>query len=290
MSAAPLSAAHPDYAIVAALVAGVLKAGKGFEQFSSDIPGLFRTAIDEVIDAPRTNRFTLSETEKTEKTYLGTKIEILLRNHLELPKGKTLDLNIDGIECDIKNTMGVNWSIPQENVGRPAILIRQNDKTARCDFGIAVLRDSYLNKGHNQDKKRGLAAAHFGDVWWILKDHRYPANFWEVLPKSTRDEITAAGAGTARVAKLFDLVRNTPVSRTQVQAIAQQHDYMKRIRRHGGARDLLAPKGIAILWGQGDRDLITKLGLGNLYADEFISYKATDPSEIALLRSANHID
>lgn len=290
MSAAPLATTHPDFAVVSPLVTAIIEAGKGLKQFSDDIPELFRTAIDEVIDAPRTNRFTLAETEKTEKTYLGTKVEILLRNHLGLPKGKVLDLSINGVECDIKNSMSGNWSIPQENVGRPAILIRQNDKTARCDFGVGVLRGEYLNPGQNQDKKRGVAAAHMQDIWWILKDHRYPANFWEVLPKATRDAIIGAGRGTARVAKLFDLVRMTPVSRTQIQAIAQQHDYMKRIRRYGGARDLLAPRGIAILWGQGDRDLIARLGLGTLYADEFISYQPTDPAEIAILKAANHID
>lgn len=63
-----------------------------------------------------------------------------------------------------------------------------------------------------------------------------------------------------------------------------------RIRRNGGARDLLAPKGIAILWGKGNDWLIGKLKLGPVGPDEFISYKPTDPVEIALLRNALHIE
>jgi hypothetical protein len=75
-----------------------------------------------------------------------------------------------------------------------------------------------------------------------------------------------------------------------VEAIAQQDDYMKRIRRNGGARDVLAPKGVAILWGTGDKGLIQKLKLGLVGPDEFISYKPAAAAEIALLRSAKHID
>ena len=64
-----------------------------------------------------------------------------------------------------------------------------------------------------------------------------------------------AGGGTARLAALFEAVQKKPISRVIVQAIAQQDDCMKRVRRNGGGRDVLAPKGIAILWGTGDRGL-----------------------------------
>ncbi|WP_164902829.1 NaeI family type II restriction endonuclease [Rhizobium sp. WSM1325] len=52
----------------------------------------------------------------------------------------------------------------------------------------------------------------------------------------------AAGGGTNRVAALFDKIQRRPISRHQVQAVAQQSDYMRRIRRNGGARDILAPQ------------------------------------------------
>jgi hypothetical protein len=82
MPSAPLQQAHPDYGTLAPLVAAFVKAAGGLPKLTQEIPQIIRKAIDEVIDAPRTNRFTLAETEKTEKTYLGTKIEILLRAYL----------------------------------------------------------------------------------------------------------------------------------------------------------------------------------------------------------------
>ncbi|WP_422646714.1 hypothetical protein [Agrobacterium tumefaciens] len=65
---------------------------------------------------------------------------------------------------------------------------------------------------------------------------------------------------------------------------------MKRIRRNGGARDILAPKGIALLWRQRDRALIDQLGLGPVTADEFISFQPKTQEQISILREAGHID
>jgi len=290
MPSAPLPKTHPDFSQLAPLVAAFLKAGGGQTRLSQTVPQLIRKAIDEVIDAPRTNRFTLSETEKTEKTYLGTKVEILLRAHLGLPKGRILDLSIAGVETDIKNTMGGNWTIPMEAFGHPCLLLKENEKTATCSMGFVIARDKYLNPGQNRDAKRSFSVAGLQNVWWILKDHPYPPNFWETIPLRQRLAIMRAGGGSLRVAAMFRAIQKRPISRLHVQAIAQQDDYMKRIRRNGGARDILAPEGVAILWGQADRHLIKSLGLGPVGRDEFISYRPISPSEIAQLRKARHID
>lgn len=290
MSQAPLDSSHPDYAELAPLIATILQHGGGYDAFSSTVPVLLRQAFDEVIDAPRTNRFTLAEIEKTEKTYLGTKVEILLRNYLKLPKGKVLDMLVNGVEVDIKNTVGRTWMIPTESLDRPAFIIRANEKTARCDVGMVVFRREYLTMGENRDVKKTLAAAHNSAIWWLLRTHPYPPNFWEVLSTADRNEIMAAGGGKNRIAALFEKIQRQPISRLQVQALAQQHDYMKRIRRNGGARDVLAPKGIALLWGQGDRSTIKALKLGPVTADEFISFTPQTTEEKDLLRAGGHID
>lgn len=290
MPSAPLQSSHPDYPSLAPLVAGLVGAAGGMARLSQEVPLIIRKAIDEVIDAPRTNRFTLAETEKTEKTYLGTKIEILLRSYLGLPKGRVLDLSINGVETDIKNTMGGNWTIPMEAFNHPCLLLRENEKAALCSIGIIVAREAYLNPGSNRDAKRSFSSAGLQNVWWILKDHPYPANFFELMPLGQRAAIMNAGGGTARLAALFEAVQKKPISRVIVQAVAQQDDYMKRIRRNGGARDVLAPKGIAILWGGADKVLIKKLKLGPVALDEFVSYKPTAADEVVLLRQAQHID
>ena len=268
----------------------ILRHAGGYDKFVTEIPPLLRQAIDEVIDSARSGRFTLEEIEKTEKTYIGTKIEILLRNHLKMQKGQILDLSIDGIEVDIKNTIGTNWTIPGEALGHPCILLKAQESKAICSFGIIVIRDELLNPGKNRDGKRSISKVGLEHVHWFLRDEPYPPNFWQGLPVKTRTEVTGPRGGTERIAALFRSVQGKPISRLIVQGLAQQHDYMKRLRRNGGARDHLAREGIAILWGEKDRDLIQTLGLPTCGNEEFISYKPTAQIEIDLLREAGHID
>jgi hypothetical protein len=268
----------------------LVESAGGYEAFSTAVPQLFRNALDEVIDAPRTGRFTLSETEKTEKTYLGTKVEIFLRQFLKLPKGKILDLSVAGVEVDIKNTVGSNWSIPIESIDHPALLVRLNEKRALCDVGLVVVRDAYLNAGSNRDSKRGIAAASASNIWWLLSQHPFPPNFWEVLPPEDRAAILEPKAATQRLAVLFEKIQRMPISRKQVQAVARQLDYMKRLRKNGGARDVLRAKGIALLSGTYHQDVIAKLGLGPISSEEFISVCAKNTREEALLRSKGLLD
>lgn len=64
---------------------------------------------------------------------------------------------------------------------------------------------------------------------------------------------------------------------------------MKRLRKNGGARDILSPKGIAILYSETDRELMHALGLSVGYR-EFMSHRARDQTELNLLRAAGKID
>ncbi|KXG84238.1 NaeI family type II restriction endonuclease [Agrobacterium bohemicum] len=290
MSSAPLDSSHEDYPVLFDIEQTLIGCAGGVREFSEMVTVLFRQAFDEVIDAPRTNRFTLAEIEKTEKTYIGTKVEILLRNYLKLPKGSILDVCVNGVEVDIKMTTARDWMIPRESIGRPAILLKADEKRALCDVGLIICRPGYLRSSNNQDKKGQIAAAHYVNIWWMLYREPYPKNFWEVLPLTDRNAIMAAGSGKWRLATLFERIQRQPISRSQVQAIAQQHDYMKRLRKNGGARDILGPKNIAILWGSKDRELIERFKLGPITADEFVSYQALTEDDIALLRYHDHID
>src|SRR5687767_8578366 len=70
-----------------------------------------RQSLDEVVDGPRTGRWTIDQLSKTEKTYIGTKVEILIRAALGVAGGSHSDCLIDGIETDIKWSMHETWMI-----------------------------------------------------------------------------------------------------------------------------------------------------------------------------------
>ena len=285
----PAQELTPDPALTERIEQAILRNAKGLESFRREMGILLRKAIDEVIDSPRTKRFTLDELEKTEKTYLGTKVEILMRNLLRFPKGKVLDLSIDGIETDIKNTMRENWMIPSEAVGHPCILVKTDEYKARYSIGIIVVRSAVLGEGKNKDGKSSISKAGREAIRWILCDESYPENFWQNLSSDLRQQITTRSSGTARVDALFRYVQGRPISRVQVLAVAQQKDAMKRLRKNGGARDSLARDGIALLSGNYDSELIKALKLEKCGKDEFISFAPTSQSDVSTLRAARKI-
>jgi hypothetical protein len=268
-----LAESHCDYQLLKRLEDAIYKSAGGQARFEEDIPLILRQAIDEVIDTSRSKRFTLTELEKTEKTYLGTKIEILLRNALGLERGKNLDLLIDGIEVDVKNTVRSAWTIPNEALGHPCILISSNEAKSTCSFGLIVIRASVLNLGRNRDQKTTIKSSELTNVHWLLKDASYPPNFWLGLPPEVRRAIVTPRGGTDRVAMLFRLCQRQPISRKLVVALAQQDDPMKRLRKNGGARDQLEREGVVVLSGKTQRKKIESLGLPFCRPDEFISVK-----------------
>ena len=285
-----LSPDHPDYALLKRLEIAIYKAAGGEGSFKKDIPLLLRQGLDEVIDSARSKRFFLKELEKTEKTYIGTKMEILIRNHLGLDKGKKMDVLIDGTEVDIKNTVNNSWSIPREAVGNVCLLVREDERKARCWFGLTLIRPENLNLGINQDKKKTISAAGRLHVHWLLESEPYPENFWQKIPVEMRKEIMGAKSPTKRVAALCRLFQNQPISRSHILALGHQKDGMKRLRKNGGARDALSKEGIAVLWGKNDRDLINRFGLPKCSNDEFVSFRPTKPEDIAILRASGHIE
>jgi Restriction endonuclease NaeI len=286
-----LADTHPDFADLSKLEADLLTAVGGQQLFEEKLRSFFRSAIDEVIDTARTGRFFLKQLEKTEKTYLGTKFENLLRDWLDVPRGVILDLVIGGQEVDVKSTTGgkSDWMIPREAIDQLLILLRVNEESSKCAVGLARARIPYLRTGTNQDKKTSFSAAGTANIWWLVADFEYTPNFWTRIDDTLRNKIMDSGKGTKRLATLFEHCIGMPISRVQVQAVAAQDDYMKRLRKNGGARDVLAPKGIAILYSETDRELMHQLGLTFGYR-EFLSHRARNEAEAELLRQAGKIE
>jgi len=251
---------------------------------------LIRRAIDEVIDAPRTKRLVLSQCEKTEKTYLGTKVEILFRDAISQPKGEFLDLNLGGVDTDIKHSIGTAWMIPKEAINKPCVLISENEATARFNLGVIVCRPENLTAGGNRDQKLQVSAYGREQAVWLAKDEPYPRNIWQGFDSGLLARINSHRGGAARVAELFRNLQETPIPRSAIAAIAAQLDPLKRVRANGGARDILRPEGIAILWGSKDRALIAALDLPGILSDEFISFTPSTAGQARMLQAAGHLD
>ncbi|MEN7535920.1 NaeI family type II restriction endonuclease [Aurantiacibacter flavus] len=288
---APLAPEHIDFEDLRRLEGDLFQAVGGRLVFDEKLRSFFRSAIDEVIDTARTGRFFLSDLEKTEKTYLGTKFEILLRDWLDVPKGVVLDLHIGGQEVDVKSTTGggSGWMIPPEAIDQLCILLRVNEVDSTCAVGLVRARPAYLRSGQNRDAKTSFSAAGRVNIWWLVQGFAYSPNFWTLISEQTREYIMAPSGGTNRLVRLFTACPGIPVSRVLIASVAKQDDFMKRLRRNGGARDKLFEAGIVVLYSEAHRELMHELGL-TFGAREFVSYKIENESDRAKLQMHGVID
>ncbi|MFD7592931.1 NaeI family type II restriction endonuclease [Kitasatospora sp. NPDC059812] len=237
---------------------------------------VFRKSIDEVLDGQRTARFDLyikegkGRVEKTEKTYLGTKVEIVTRTEFDLGYGSPMDYVICGQHVDAKFTMGKSWTIPKEADGHICLVMRADDRTGNFQVGLLRITSDVLNNGLNGDQKRGTSAASRSGTRWIVEHGELPENFLLRLRDRSPEKVEAifhasdgyrgrGNGGQLRVNELFRQVPGQLVDRTTVVTVATQHDSPKRVR---DARKHLRKSGIVILgYSQPDPDIAADLEL-----------------------------
>jgi hypothetical protein len=253
--------------------------GLGLEgQFARAI----RKAIDEVIDGARTGRFLYSQLETQEKTYVGTRIEIVVRTELGLNFGQHLDTEIAGQEVDIKWSAKGSWMIPTEAVGEICLVLCGDEETKTFSVGLVRCTEDRLNTGQNKDKKRTLSRAGREAIKWLIKDGYLPISFLADLDRETRDAILAKPAGQARVRELFIRQPGRIVPRDVIPTLATQVDPMRRIRRDSSDR----LGGMKILSGHYEisRKSAALLGFGSLRREDYVSVPLSDldrlPSEL----------
>jgi len=278
---------HPDYDLLTSLADEITKRAGGTKALGLGFSAMIRQCVDDVIMTPKTGRRSYDELEKTEKTYIGTRVEIELRALLRLPKGK-LDTLILGRDVDIKNTMGSNWMIPTEAIDHPCILVAADEKRAICYLGLIVAKLGYLTSGQNKDAKKSVSAEGFANILWLLKERPYPPNFWQTVSSAAIERIFLGKSGNQRMASLFREVQDTPIKREVVEAVARQKDFMRRIRSDNGrgTRDILLTESILLLSGDFNAELINQLGLPECSGSDFISHQVKTDRDAAL--ASNH--
>lgn len=291
-----LDPSHPDFAVTTRIAHAVTsRLGTNIDTVLAErILG----AVDFVLDPVRTGRTTIDELDRVEKTFIGLKVEHLIRDILDVSPGAR-DLHLDGMNVDVKNTIRKSraWMIPLETYrDEEPVLLIASDPTARTSsMGVMIARDAYLGAENRDRKRRVLSTAH-ANILWIAQNLTWPPSRWEGLDmerfRQLRAEKSPNGrpGGARRAAKFFRENIDRPIHRSVVVALLhEQSDPLKRLRTDGGARDYLAPEGIAILSRHFDRPLVEALGL-QIGRDEFISIKPSTPEQAAALRAAGKID
>lgn len=227
-----------------------------------------RRAIDEVLDGPRTGRWSMAQLVKTEKTYVGTKVEIVVRSSLGLEPGKILDLDLSGHPVDIKWAMDSSWQIPREAVNQLCLCIGGIDGLSRFQVGLIRCDRALLNVGENRDRKRTLSAAGRAAMRLLVPSSPLPPNFVEQMDDGVRLAVMSEPSIQARVTRLFTLLPRTPIPRTAITTVARTTgDPLRRVRSDTGDPLL----GMRILSAKYGNPVIEALGYPRLERDEFMA-------------------
>lgn len=240
---------------------------------------VLRATFDQLYDGQHTGRWSFEQLHKTEKTHMGTLVEINLHREFEFIDGSATDYRIAGVEVDCKYSMSGTWTLPPEAVGHLALVVAANDLSSQWMAGLVRVTEDKLNPGRNRDAKGTLSAYGRSQIRWLWSDHPGLApNLFHQLGHTDREAIFEAKArrgnqhGQARVNELFRRVQGRLIRRAELATVAQQDDFMKRARGNGGARTALRPEGILVLGHQDNDPRIAKaLGLGIPSKGQFVS-------------------
>jgi hypothetical protein len=240
---------------------------------------VFRATFDQLYDGQHTGRYAWDQLYKTEKTHFGTLLEINLRREFTdlISDGSVLDFSISGHEIDCKYSFRMGgWMLPPESFGRLLLVCNANDEKSEWAVGVVRAKPEYLRAGVNRDLKSGLNQEGRENIEWLFWGAELPPNVLLQVDDETRAAIFAnRRSGQERVNQLFRLAQRRRVSRNVVATVAQQDDFMKRVRANGGARSALAREGIIIIGGdyENHRSVAVDLGVEVPVPGEFISVR-----------------
>lgn len=227
---------------------------------------VIRQTFDQLYDGQRTGRYRWDQLYKTEKTHCGTLIEINLRREFTdiIEDGSTLDYRIRGHEIDCKYSQQVGgWMLPPECFGQLLLVASADDLDGVLRIGVVRASDSNRSTGANRDRKSTLNTRGRKQISWIHVGLPLPPNVLLQLDNATISAIMQLPNGQARINELLRRVTERRIGRNTIATVAQQDDYMKRIRGNGGARSHLRNDGYLIPGGDytSHQRVATALGL-----------------------------
>jgi hypothetical protein len=234
---------------------------------------VLRDAIDAALDGARTGRYDLRDLFKTEKTRLGSLVEIAIQREFHFEDGQAMDFRIAGVDVDCRfSVVFGGWMFPPETIGQLCLLVWADDDRSQWSAGLLRIRREWLNSGSNRDLKVTVKAEHRDKIRWLWHRAELPENILLHLSDADREAVLEQRSGQARVNELFRRAQGRRIERNVVRTVVQQEDYMKRVRENGGSRSALRHEGFIIM---GDypvhQDIARQLGLPVPQEGQFVS-------------------
>lgn len=248
------------------------------------ISRLMRRTLDQLYDGQRTGRFSWAQLHKTERTHFGTLFELNLRREFDdvIDEGEKLDYRIADVDVDCKFSQRMyGWMIPPEALGHLLVVGYVSDANSEFAFGLVRATPEHCRIKPNRDAKVQLNQAGRDAVRWLQRPGDLPPNVLLSCDSETLMAIFAARSGQKRVNELLRRVTGQRIGRNVIATVAQQDDFMKRVRANGGARTALRSEGYIILGGDYDKHRMAArlLGLQVPAPGEIVSARVVPAAE-----------
>ena len=275
----------------------------GLERFA----WVLRDSLDELLDGQRTRRWCYQQLNKTEKTHLGTKVELGLTIEFDISDGADLDweINAHDVDCKFSKDLG-GWEIPMEmylcddheqsgTADHLALLVWMSDDDAQWAAGVIQISDDLLKfktddsgrrrRQYNRDNKRRLNDDGMDSTYWLWGGlQNLPPNPLRRMSEESRREILLNTSGQERVNALLREIQGEIIDRSTMVTVAQQKDPMKRAR-DARLPEHLGGEGFLILGHQGaDPHIARGLDLPVPYKGELVSCRVVRAEDGAARR------
>ncbi|MFD6887808.1 NaeI family type II restriction endonuclease [Streptomyces sp. NPDC059957] len=242
---------------------------------------VLRDTIDQLLNGEVTGRYDWKTLFKTEKTHAGTLVEINLQREFTFDDGTDMDYKIAGVDVDCKYSQQFGgWMIPPEAMNHLCLLVWADDYTSRWSAGLLRITPEWLNQGNNRDLKMTVKAEHRKRILWLWHNAELPENVLLHMSPTDRSAVFFHKSGQRRLDELFRLAQGRRIGRNVVRTVAQQKDYMKRVRGNGGSRSSLRDEGIIIMGDyRAHQDIARQLGLPVPGQGDFVSARVIEADD-----------
>src|ERR1700689_3306361 len=106
---------------------------------------VLRDTLDQIYDGQHTGRWSYDQLHKTEKTHVGTLVEINLHRKFDFADGVVTDYRIAGVEADCKYSMNYGGrGLPPEAVDHICLLVTANDQQSTWQAGLIRVSEPLL--------------------------------------------------------------------------------------------------------------------------------------------------
>lgn len=215
---------------------------------------VLRLTFDSLYDGQHTGRYRWDQLTKTEKTHYGSLFEINFRREFDdviddvTDEKSLLDYRVGGLDIDCKYSQSMNgWMLPPECFEHLLLVATANDEMGTWSLGIVRASAANRRTNKNRDAKTQLNQRGVKEIEWLHRDAALPPNVLLSLDAETIARVFAPRSGQGRVNELLRLVTSRRIGRNTIATLAQQDDYMARLRDNGhGARTILRQEGYLI--------------------------------------------